>query len=85
MTALNAATTLTRGGTDFARSASSRSRRLILDLTKREFRGRYLGTAFGLVWAFVHPAVLTGIYWAVFKYAIPGPAPWPACRSWRGC
>ena len=74
MTALNAATTLTRGGTAFARSVVS-SRRLIFDLTKREFRGRYLGTAFGLVWAFIHPAVLTAIYWAIFKYAIPGAGP----------
>ena len=79
MTALNAATTLTRGGTDFARALVA-SRRLILDLTRREFRGRYLGTAFGLVWAFVHPSILTLIYFLVFKFALKsaGPVTGPA-------
>ena len=44
-----------------------RSRRLILDLTRREFRGRYLGSMFGLVWAFIHPAIMMLIYWVVFR------------------
>jgi ABC-type polysaccharide/polyol phosphate export permease len=79
MTALNGATYLTRGGADFARSVFA-SRRLILDLTRREFRGRYLGTAFGLIWAFVHPSVLTLIYFLVFRYALKsaGPVTGPA-------
>ena len=77
MTALNPGeyvgrvTHVGRGAAGFAGEVV-RSRRLIFDLTRREFRGRYLGTAFGLVWAFIHPAVLTAIYWAVFKYAITG-------------
>ena len=74
MTALNAATTLTRGGADFARAVVG-SRRLIFDLTRREFRGRYLGTAFGLVWAFVHPSVMAAIYWLVFTYALKSAGP----------
>lgn len=44
-----------------------RSRRLILELTKREFRGRYLGSIFGLTWAFIHPGMMMLIYWFVFQ------------------
>src|ERR1019366_6888138 len=47
-----------------------RSRRLIFDLTRREFRGRYLGSAFGLIWAFIHPATMMFIYWIVFQYGL---------------
>ena len=80
MTALNPggyvgrATYLGRGATGFV-GEIFRSRRLILDLTEREFRGRYLGTSFGLIWAFIHPSVLTLIYWAIFKYFIKGAGP----------
>ncbi len=44
-----------------------RSRRLILELTKREFRARHLGSAFGLLWAFIQPAVMLLIYFTVFN------------------
>ena len=74
MTAMNSAGYFGRGAADFV-GGVVRSRRLIFDLTKREFRSRYLGTAFGLVWAFIHPAVLTAIYWAVFKFFIKGAGP----------
>ena len=47
-----------------------RSRRLIFDLTRREFRGRYLGSAFGLIWAFIHPATMMFIYWIVFQHGL---------------
>jgi lipopolysaccharide transport system permease protein/teichoic acid transport system permease protein len=47
-----------------------RHRQLVLDLTRREFRGRYLGSLFGLTWAFVHPAIMMALYWAVFQYGL---------------
>lgn len=47
-----------------------RSRRLVMDLTRREFRGRYLGSAFGLIWAFIHPTAMMLIYWIVFQYGL---------------
>jgi len=50
-----------------------RSRRLIVDLTRREFRSRYLGSAFGLLWAFVHPTVMLLVYWMVFPLLGAGP------------
>ena len=68
---MNQAGYLGRGAADFSREVV-RSRRLIFDLTKREFRARYLGTSFGLVWAFVHPTVLTLIYAGVFHFLEPG-------------
>ena len=47
-----------------------RSRRLILELTRREVRGRYLGSAFGLSWALLHPVSLMAIFFLVFKYGL---------------
>ncbi|MGD0464549.1 MAG: ABC transporter permease [Tepidisphaeraceae bacterium] len=52
-----------------------RSRRLIYELTRREFRSRYLGSAFGLTWAFIHPAVMMLIYWVVFRFALKSAGP----------
>ncbi len=87
MTALNSAGYLGRGAAEFV-GGVVRSRRLILDLTRREFRGRYLGTAFGLIWAFIHPTVLTLIYWCRVQVlprrgragrAAEGAVPGPGC------
>jgi lipopolysaccharide transport system permease protein/teichoic acid transport system permease protein len=51
-----------------------RSRRLILELTHREFRSRHLGSGLGLLWAFVHPAIMMCLYYIVLgKIMAPGP------------
>lgn len=63
------AVNLGKGFLDYAYDAVQ-SRRLIFELTRREFRGRYLGSAFGLTWAFIHPAVIMMIYWIVFQYGL---------------
>ena len=68
MTAILARTGYVARGANYFATEVVRNRRLILDLTRREFRSRYLGTAFGLIWAFVHPSVLTLIYFLFFKY-----------------
>lgn len=65
----NGAVHLSRGFLEYA-SELRRSRRLILDLTRREFRARYLGSALGLVWAFVHPSIMMLIFWLVFRYGL---------------
>jgi len=44
-----------------------RNRRLIVDLTIKDFKTRYLGTYLGLIWAFVQPTVSILIYWFVFQ------------------
>jgi lipopolysaccharide transport system permease protein/teichoic acid transport system permease protein len=51
-----------------------RSRRLILELTHREFRSRHLGSGLGLIWAFVHPAIMMCLYYIVLGMILrPGP------------
>ncbi len=42
-------------------------RHLILELTKRDFKSKYLGSYLGMLWAFVHPTVYIIIIWFVFQ------------------
>ncbi len=43
------------------------SRHIILELTKNDFKTRYLGSSLGLVWAFVQPSITILILWFVFQ------------------
>jgi lipopolysaccharide transport system permease protein len=45
-----------------------RWRRLVARLARREFRARYAGSALGVAWAILEPAVHFGLYLAVFGY-----------------
>lgn len=44
-----------------------RSKKLILDLVKNDFRQKYLGSYFGLVWAFAQPVAMICVLWFVFE------------------
>jgi ABC-type polysaccharide/polyol phosphate export permease len=44
-----------------------RNRGLILQLTARDFKSRYLGSYLGLLWAFINPVVTILIFWFVFE------------------
>lgn len=44
-----------------------RNRALILQLTIRDFKSRYLGSYLGLLWAFIQPIVTILIFWFVFE------------------
>ena len=44
-----------------------RNRALILQLTVRDFKTRYLGSYLGLLWAFIQPTVTILIFWFVFE------------------
>ena len=44
-----------------------RSRRVVKDLTKRDFKTKYLGSHLGLLWAFIHPSITILIFWFVFQ------------------
>lgn len=44
-----------------------RNRRLIWNLAKNDFKTRYAGSYFGVVWAFVQPVVTILVYWFVFS------------------
>ena len=41
-------------------------RRLIWDLSKADFKKRFVGSYFGVVWMFVQPVVTVLIYWLIF-------------------
>src|SRR5512138_2793476 len=42
-------------------------RQIILELAKRDFKSKYLGSYLGMLWAFVHPTVYIVILWFVFQ------------------
>ncbi len=44
-----------------------KSRRIIFELTKKDFQSRYLGSYLGILWAFVQPTVTILIFWFVFQ------------------
>ncbi len=44
-----------------------RSRWLLLELTKNDFKSRYLGSYLGVVWVFAKPLITIGIFWFVFQ------------------
>ncbi len=44
-----------------------RNRGLILQLTIRDFKSRYLGSYLGLIWAFIQPLITILIFWFVFE------------------
>ena len=41
-------------------------RKMILDLSKADFRKRFVGSYFGVVWMFLQPLVTVVIYWFIF-------------------
>jgi lipopolysaccharide transport system permease protein/teichoic acid transport system permease protein len=43
-------------------------RQLIIEMTRRDFKSKYLGSYLGILWAFVHPTVYIVILWFVFGY-----------------
>ncbi len=44
-----------------------KSRNLILELTKKDFQTRYLGSYLGMFWAFIQPTISVLIFWFVFE------------------
>ena len=66
-------------------------RRIIVDLAKADFKRRFVGSYFGIIWMFVQPIVTVFIYYCVFQlgfksappvnapyvlWLIPGIVPW---------
>lgn len=44
-----------------------KSRRIILELSKKDFRTRYLGSYLGILWAFIQPSFYILILWFIFQ------------------
>lgn len=48
-------------------------RNVIIELTKRDFKSGYLGSYLGMLWAFLLPLAMTGIFWFVFQVGFKSP------------
>ena len=62
-----------------------RKRRLVWDLSKADFRKRFVGSYFGIVWMFVQPMVTVLIYFLVFQIGLKSEPPIPElhmCCGW---
>lgn len=46
-----------------------KQRRIIYELTRHDFRSRYLGSYLGIIWAFVHPTIYILLLLFVFQFA----------------
>ena len=44
-----------------------KSKRLLVDLAKNDFKSRYMGNYLGILWAFVQPTAMIAIFWFVFQ------------------
>ena len=45
-------------------------RRLVWDLSKADFKKRFVGSYFGIVWMFVQPIVTVLIYWMILAPSV---------------
>lgn len=43
-----------------------RGRRMVLELARKDFETRYLGSYLGIIWAFINPLVTIGVFWFIF-------------------
>ncbi len=48
------------------------NRKLIFSLARNDFKQKYAGSYFGIIWAFVQPIVTICVYWFVFGLALRG-------------
>lgn len=46
--------------------------RLLFNLGKNDFKTKYAGSYFGIIWAFIQPLVTILVYWFVFQVAFNG-------------
>ncbi|MBQ9609890.1 MAG: ABC transporter permease [Lachnospiraceae bacterium] len=50
-----------------------RNRKLIAGLSKNDFKTKYAGSFFGIIWAFVQPTITIVVYWFVFSKGLRSP------------
>ena len=44
-----------------------KNKRLLLELTKNDFKQKYVGNLLGIFWAFIQPTAMIAIFWFVFQ------------------
>ena len=54
-----------------------KKRKLVWDLGKADFRKRFVGSYFGIVWMFIQPVVTIVIYAVIFGIGFKSPPPVP--------
>lgn len=42
------------------------NKKLILNLSKNDFKSKFAGSYFGIIWAFIQPIITIIVYWFVF-------------------
>lgn len=48
-------------------SRLKKTNKLIIELSKSDFKKRYLGSYLGVVWAFIQPLISLLLFWFVFQ------------------
>ena len=46
------------------------NKKLILNLSKNDFKSKFAGSYFGIIWAFIQPIITIIVYWFVFDKAL---------------
>ena len=46
------------------------NKKLILNLSKNDFKSKFAGSYFGVIWAFIQPIITIIVYWFVFDKAL---------------
>lgn len=46
------------------------SRKMILSLSKNDFKTKFSGSFFGVIWAFIQPVITVVVYWFVFQVGL---------------
>ncbi len=49
------------------------NRRLLVELTKNDFKQKYVGNMLGIFWAFIQPTAMIAIFWFVFQVGFKSP------------
>lgn len=62
---------ITKEAINFAKHLAN-NRHVIFELTKRDFRQKYVTNVFGLAWAILDPLALMAIFWFVFGVGLRG-------------
>ena len=59
-----------KGSSGSIPGAIIKNRKLVLSLGLNDFRNRFAGSVFGIIWAFVQPVVTVLLFWFVFEFAM---------------
>ena len=62
---------------------STRHRRLIVEMAKREITDAFAGSYLGVAWSVLHPLIMMAVYALVFAFVFRGRSPTPWCWTAR--